>query len=44
MAEEILKSMMDAQTWEVDVVSGATISSNGIKEAVENALEQAVSQ
>lgn len=44
MAEEILKSMMDAQTWEVDVVSGATFSSNGIKEAVENALEQAVSQ
>lgn len=36
--EQIPKAIIDAQDTEVDVVSGATFSSNGIMEAVENAL------
>lgn len=37
-AERIVDSILTAQTWEVDGVSGATYSSNGIKAAVQNAL------
>ncbi|MDI9476028.1 MAG: FMN-binding protein [Natronincolaceae bacterium] len=36
--EQIPKAIIDAQSTEVDIVSGATLSSNGIIEAVENAL------
>ncbi len=36
--EAIPKAIIDEQSTEVDVVSGATFSSNGIMEAVENAL------
>jgi len=39
--EQIPKAIVDAQSTEVDVVSGATGTSNGIIEAVENALEKA---
>ncbi|MDS0526456.1 FMN-binding protein, partial [Clostridium sp. SHJSY1] len=38
----ISKEILSAQSTEVDVVSGATYSSNGIIEAVENALSQAL--
>lgn len=31
-------AIVEAQTWEVDAASGATFTSNGIKEAVRNAL------
>lgn len=37
-ASSVIDSIIAAQTWEVDVVSGATYSSNGIKAAVQNAL------
>ncbi len=34
----VIDSILTAQTWEVDAVSGATYSSGGIKAAVQNAL------
>ena len=37
-AQGVISSILTAQTWEVDAVSGATYSSNGIKAAVKNAL------
>ncbi|KNF08346.1 FMN-binding domain-containing protein [Gottschalkia purinilytica] len=37
--EEIPKLIVDKQSTNVDVVSGATITSNGIKDAVNNALK-----
>lgn len=37
-AEALIEKIIQAQTWEVDVVSGATYSSRGIIEAVKNAL------
>ena len=37
--EEIPKAIVKAQTTDVDTVAGATITSNAIKEAVENALK-----
>ena len=37
-ARTILPKMIEANTWEVDGVSGATFSSNGLKNAVQNAL------
>ena len=37
-AKAVVEEILRAQTWDVDVVSGATYSSNGIKAAVENAL------
>ncbi len=37
-AMSVIDSILLAQTWEVDAVSGATYSSNGIKAAVQNAL------
>lgn len=39
-AEQILEEVVAKQSWEVDVVSGATLSSNGILEGVQNALEK----
>lgn len=42
MAEEVITDILDAQSTEVDSVSGATFSSNGIKEAVKQALDKAV--
>ena len=41
-AESILESMKEQQNPDVDTVSGATFSSTGIKNAVQNALERAV--
>lgn len=40
-AVSILDAMLDAQTWDVDAVSGATLSSNGLRNAVRAALEKA---
>lgn len=42
MAQDIIIDMLDSQSAEVDTVSGATFSSTGIKNAVKQALEQAV--
>lgn len=39
-AEKILEDVVAEQTWKVDTVSGATLSSNGILEGVQNALEE----
>ena len=41
MAMEMPKRIMDAQSYEVDTVTGATYSSTGIKNAVKAALEKA---
>lgn len=38
-AIRIVKRMISAQSWDVDAISGATISSRGIKEAVKQALD-----
>ena len=38
-APEVTKKIIDAQSTEVEAVSGATGTSNGVKEAVKNALE-----
>lgn len=37
-ARGVIDRILAAQTWEVDAISGATYSSDGIKAAVENAL------
>ena len=37
----IIESMLRWQTYEVDTVSGATYTSNAIKEAVKNCVEKA---
>lgn len=42
-ATALIDKIIEKQTWEVDSVSGATYSSRGIKEAVENALTGAKS-
>ena len=42
MAEDIIPKIIEAQSAEVDTISGATFSSTGIKDATEQALEQAV--
>ena len=44
MAEDIIPSILEAQSAEVDTISGATFSSTGIKEAVAQALEEAANQ
>lgn len=44
MAKDIIGTMLDKQTAEVDTVSGATYSSTGIKNAVIQALEGAGGQ
>ncbi|MCD8144875.1 MAG: FMN-binding protein [Oscillospiraceae bacterium] len=41
-AVTLTDTIVQAQTWEVDVVSGATFSSEGILEAVQNALAEAL--
>ena len=41
-AEAILENIISAQSADVDTVSGATFSSLGIRDAVTDALEQAV--
>ena len=40
-AKKIVPKMVDGQTWDVDAVSGATLSSNGIRDAVKDALQKA---
>ena len=40
-AKKIVKKMINNQTWDVDAVSGATYSSDGIRYAVKQALESA---
>lgn len=42
MAKDIILEIVNAQTWDVDTISGATFSSTGIKNAVQQALEKAV--
>lgn len=42
MAKDIIPEIIEAQTFEVDTISGATFSSTGIKNAVQEALERAV--
>lgn len=42
MAQDIIPAIIDAQTAEVDTISGATFSSTGIKNATAQALEEAV--
>ena len=42
MAEDIIPKIIETQSAEVDTISGATFSSTGIKNAAEQALEQAV--
>lgn len=44
MAKEVTQRVVEAQSTQVDTVSGATFSSKGILEAVEQALEKAVGQ
>ena len=40
-AKKITSKMISNQTWDVDAVSGATLSSNGIRDAVKQALQEA---
>lgn len=37
-ARRILNTMMESNTWDVDLISGATLSSRGLHNAVKNAL------
>ena len=41
MAKDIIEDIVDAQSADVDTISGATFSSTGIREAVIQALEKA---
>lgn len=41
MAEDIIPAILDAQSADVDTISGATFSSTGIKDATAQALEEA---
>lgn len=41
MAEDIIPKIIEAQSVDVDTVSGATFSSTGIRDAVSEALKQA---
>lgn len=41
MAEDIIPKIIEAQSTDVDTVSGATFSSTGIRDAVSEALKQA---
>ena len=40
-AKKIVPKMVSQQTWNIDAVSGATLSSNGIRNAVKQALQKA---
>ena len=42
MAEDIIPKIVEAQSVDVDTISGATFSSTGIKNAAKEALEKAV--
>ena len=42
MAKDIIPKILDAQSAEVDTISGSTFSSTGIKNATKQALEKAV--
>lgn len=42
MAEDIIPKIVEAQSADVDTISGATFSSTGIKNAAKEALEKAV--
>lgn len=42
MAQDIISEIIEKQTADVDIISGATFSSTGIKNAVAQALEEAV--
>ncbi|MGL6200918.1 MAG: FMN-binding protein [Lachnospiraceae bacterium] len=42
MAEDIIQAIIEAQSAEVDTISGATFSSGGIRDATAQALEKAV--
>lgn len=42
MAEDIIPKIVEAQSTDVDTISGATFSSTGIKNAAKEALEKAV--
>ena len=42
MAKDIIPKILDAQSVEVDTISGATFSSTGIENATKQALEKAV--
>lgn len=42
MAKDIIPAIIEAQSAEVDTISGATFSSTGIKNASQEALEKAV--
>mgnify|MGYP002627188272 FL=1 len=44
LAEPLVNKVMSAQSLDVDTVSGATFSSKGILEAINNALETAVAE
>lgn len=41
MAKDIIPTIIEQQTWDVDTISGATFSSTGIKNATQQALEKA---
>lgn len=42
MAKDMIPKIIDAQSADIDTISGATFSSTGIKNASEQALEKAV--
>ena len=42
MAKDMIPKIIDAQSTDIDTISGATFSSTGIKNASEQALEKAV--
>ena len=42
MAKDIIPKIIDAQSADIDTISGATFSSTGVKNASEQALEKAV--
>lgn len=42
MAEAVIPDILETQSAEVDSISGATFSSNGIKDAVKQALQKVV--
>ena len=42
MAKDIIPKIIDAQSADIDTISGATFSSTGIKNATKQALEKAV--
>lgn len=44
MAKGVIEEMMENQSADVDAISGATFSSNGIINAVKQALEKAESR